>query len=289
MASIMPACSFDEAPPSPERWDDAESADSASELLVESHRSGRGSFVREHGAVVGRVLAASLLVAAVVACMMGVAGGAAQLSPQRGDVGASTGLSTANGFNGGFLETPANAVAKTSSAGTVTSAYAPQENRRDGNVCADDEEGSGNLCYKKCSLLTSGLYPIRTSAWTCCESRPCGITNQRMSISMCNGFDQSGDSAGNGCPHSAGTCLEDEEFSLGMCYKKCSILTNGKYPYRVAAATCCEGEGLNCLEHFWHSKTSKSFDVGGGSGDGDKSTPSSMHPPLEELTEAATA
>merc|ERR1740138_2009103 len=108
-----------------------------------------------------------------------------------------------------------------------------------------------------------------------------------MSVSMCHGFDVSGDVEGKGCPHSPGTCLEDEEFSLGMCYKKCSILTEGKYNYRVAAATCCEGEGLNCLEHFWHSKTSKSFATGGGSGDGDESTPGHPHLPLKALTEIA--
>ena len=29
------------------------------------------------------------------------------------------------------------------------------------------------------------------------------------------GYDVSGDEAGNGCPHKAGTCLVNEEFSLG--------------------------------------------------------------------------
>ena len=30
------------------------------------------------------------------------------------------------------------------------------EDLLDGNVCADDEELLGDLCYKKCSLLTHG-------------------------------------------------------------------------------------------------------------------------------------
>ena len=31
------------------------------------------------------------------------------------------------------------------------------------------------------------------------------------------GYDVSGDDAGHGCPHKVGTCLVNEEFSLGKC------------------------------------------------------------------------
>ena len=31
------------------------------------------------------------------------------------------------------------------------------------------------------------------------------------------GYDVSGDEAGTGCPHKPGTCLVNEEFSLGKC------------------------------------------------------------------------
>mmetsp|Transcript_40615 Transcript_40615/g.73119 ORF Transcript_40615/g.73119 Transcript_40615/m.73119 type:complete len:267 (-) Transcript_40615:83-883(-) len=37
-------------------------------------------------------------------------------------------------------------------------------------ACLNDEELHLGKCYKKCSLLTSGEYPHRTSAETCCSS-----------------------------------------------------------------------------------------------------------------------
>ena len=50
------------------------------------------------------------------------------------------------------------------------------------------------------SLLTSDLRWIR---WTPVDDQP--------------GYDVSGDDAGHGCPHKVGTCLVNEEFSLGKC------------------------------------------------------------------------
>merc|ERR1719401_1419921 len=174
----------------------------------------------------------------------------------------------------------------------IPAAIIPVENRHDGNVCADDEELNGKLCYKQCKLLTQNEYPVRTSAWTCCKAHPCRFSNQKMSLKVCGGYDISGDAEGNGCPHAPGVCLEDEEFSLGMCYKKCSILTatalypQGEYPHRMAAATCCKKKSVTCMmPPFLGAKTNKAFDVGGGKGDGRSSTPGNMHPPLEELTE----
>uniref|UniRef100_A0A7S2NFE8 Uncharacterized protein n=1 Tax=Alexandrium andersonii TaxID=327968 RepID=A0A7S2NFE8_9DINO len=132
----------------------------------------------------------------------------------------------------------------------------------DGNLCTRDEELFGGLCYRKCSLLTGGKDAIRTSPWTCCESHPCTV-NQKLSIHAkvaCTGFAVSGDGS---CPHRPGACLEDEELFLGVCYKKCALLTEKEYPYRVAPATCCEDNGLNCLD-FRNSYTSEEFAVGGG-------------------------
>lgn len=48
------------------------------------------------------------------------------------------------------------------------------------------------------------------------------------------GYDVSGDEAGHGCPHKPGTCLVNEEFSLGKCYRRCDELTDGQYPYRTS-------------------------------------------------------
>jgi len=168
--------------------------------------------------------------------------------------------------------------------------HAPVEDLHDGNFCDDDEEMLGKLCYKKCSLLTDGKYPTRSTAWSCCAGGEggkgkCGLFNQKMSPWICGGFDVSGDRAGNGCPHPAGACLDNEEVHLGRCYKKCSDLTDGKYPTRIAAATCCKStEKWKCLD-LRNVKTRTAFDVGGGKGDGDKRTPSSPHWPMREVTE----
>merc|ERR1719323_354951 len=98
--------------------------------------------------------------------------------------------------------------------------------------CAGDEEMHASLCYKKCKFLTNNRYPIRTTAFSCCQNKPCGFFNQRLSLKICAGFDVSGDSQGGGCPHMSGTCMENEELYLGLCYKKCSLLTSNTYPFR---------------------------------------------------------
>jgi len=159
----------------------------------------------------------------------------------------------------------------------------PAENMTDGNVCSDNEEMHDGLCYGTCSALTNGEAPIRTSPWTCCESHPCSIRNQRGQLGtslLCKGFDVSGDGS---CPHNPGACLVDEEMFLGVCYKKCSLLTSGEHPYRIAPATCSKfSSGWDSLNPF-NGKTSKSFDVGGGAGD---SEDAEAHMPEQRLTES---
>jgi len=160
--------------------------------------------------------------------------------------------------------------------------FEPIEHLHDGNVCDDEEELYGGLCYKKCGLLTNGQAPIRTSSWTCCKSHPCGLRNQMGSLGhtiICKGYDV--DAAGS-CPHKPGTCLVDEEMVLGVCYAKCSLLTNGAFPYRMTAATCCKGHGLGCLNP-WNARTSDAFDKGGG---GNSDGFSDAHLPDQSLTEA---
>mmetsp|Transcript_15494 Transcript_15494/g.33587 ORF Transcript_15494/g.33587 Transcript_15494/m.33587 type:complete len:547 (+) Transcript_15494:99-1739(+) len=139
----------------------------------------------------------------------------------------------------------------------------PIEQMHDDNLCLDGEELYGGLCYKQCALMTNNSYPIRTSSWTCCEKHPCGLSNQKGEVGstiICNGFDVDRD--GN-CPHSPGACLVNEEFYMGMCYKKCSILTNGQFPHRVAPATCCQESGAGCMD-FRKDATNFDFAVGGG-------------------------
>lgn len=168
-------------------------------------------------------------------------------------------------------------------------ATAPAENRHDGNLCGDDEELSGSLCYKKCSLLTNGAAPYRTTAFTCCTSKPCGLTNQKVKLLACSGYDVSGNINGQegACPHPPGTCLQNEELLLGVCYKKCSIITNGEYPYRSTAFQCCKSSGvISCVLPANVDTSVTKYDVGGGLGDGNKATPAEPHAPMIELTEA---
>merc|ERR1719277_2594880 len=150
----------------------------------------------------------------------------------------------------------------------------------DNNPCEKGELFE-NLCYKTCAELTNGTETFRQSAFTCCPSAsPCAdIAN----IIPCTGYDIGAD---GGCPRSPGACLTNEEYFLGVCYKKCDTLTNHVYPYRTAAATCCKHEDiLDCFDIFNAVKTSASYDIGGGAGDGDQSSPASFHTPNPSYTE----
>lgn len=170
--------------------------------------------------------------------------------------------------------------------GRSPTSLVPAENNTEGNVCDDEEELFAGLCYKKCSLLTNNEASIRTSTWTCCRSHPCGVHNQRASVGasvLCGGF---GVNAEGSCPHPPGVCLKNEEFSLGVCYKKCSLLTNGEFRFRYSAITCCKTEGMGCLNPM-NLRSRPSFAVGGGGGDHNAATPSLPHSPQEGLAEAS--
>jgi len=138
------------------------------------------------------------------------------------------------------------------------------EDLHDGNVCTHEEELFSGLCYRKCSLLTGGIDHVRTSPWTCCKETPCTI-NQKLDVGLrvaCTGFAVAGD--GSSCPHLPGSCLPNEELLLGVCYKKCGLLTNHAYPHRVAPATCCKSSGVSCMLFPWRRYTSAEFASGGG-------------------------
>eukprot|EP00440_Ansanella_granifera_P032796 gb/GFBE01035582.1/.p1 GENE.gb/GFBE01035582.1/~~gb/GFBE01035582.1/.p1 ORF type:complete len:309 (+),score=84.37 gb/GFBE01035582.1/:1-927(+) len=163
---------------------------------------------------------------------------------------------------------------------------AVQENLNDGNTCEDDEEVFMGLCYKQCKILTNGAHPVRISSFGCAKSKSLGdiFGSQMESLIPCQGFDISGDEAGNGCPHDEGACLADEEISLGKCYKKCSALTDGMYPHRTTATTCCKSEGVMDCFNPANVKFNPSFSVGGGS----NSRESRPHGPERKYTEAGT-
>jgi len=161
----------------------------------------------------------------------------------------------------------------------------------DGNVCPDGEEEFGGLCYRKCRELTDGRYPIRTTAFACCQAEPCNGLNSVFSnpLEFCHGLDVGGHRTGLrsvGCPHLPGDCLRNEQFHLGLCYKQCALLTAGEYPYRTGADTCCRFNSYLACADASSLLTNASLNVGGGVGDKLlEAKASQVHPPLLELTE----
>jgi len=173
----------------------------------------------------------------------------------------------------------------------------------DGNICRDTEEVFGGLCYRKCSLFPGFLCSAkRMSAFQCCGrvgmnedcsdplSFVAGAVTDIDSVVPCTGFDVSSANAKTtgqfACPHEPGACMENEEQNMGLCFEKCSLLTNGEYPYRCAPDTCATAAAAADLTAcVTDSKTSGTFAAGGGKGDGDKSTPAKAHYPLEDETE----
>jgi len=210
-----------------------------------------------------------------------------------GGVSAITGLSTSGDMSRQqALQMAAQEVTQGSNLAT-----APKENLNDGNVCNDDEEEHGALCYAKCSQLAGPAYPHRQSAWTCCNAAQCpfmSLSCCKHDYGMCSGYSIAGMQEGNAiCPHAPGGCLNDEELFLGMCYMKCSLLTGGLNPYRAEIDGCCKSTGAYCLAEEGAKDglngmliTNSTFAVGGGCADSNAGTPCQPHPPLTAVTEA---
>lgn len=285
--------------------EDVDTDGSADHLLQHEEDGERSSSMSFRTA--GRATAATLLGAAALACVLGITGAdlhARMLHMSRGAM--ASGISnkeSASAYTYASSEiTDENMFGQSSSGSTSKPAtrygqqvfdanmnsLSPKENKNDGNVCGDDEEDFENACYKKCSLLTGGKAPHRTSPWSCCPSQGCSLSEEMVHVSMCSGYDVAGDAEGkNKCPHTEGVCLRDEELFLGMCYKQCSLLTNGKYVHRKTALTCCDSKKLLYCINPLHTDTSKDYSVGGGVGDGDASTPKRPHPPMKALAETS--
>eukprot|EP00930_Biecheleria_cincta_P070378 TRINITY_DN58012_c0_g1_i1.p1 TRINITY_DN58012_c0_g1~~TRINITY_DN58012_c0_g1_i1.p1 ORF type:complete len:417 (+),score=93.73 TRINITY_DN58012_c0_g1_i1:54-1304(+) len=175
----------------------------------------------------------------------------------------------------------------------------PDETRDDGNICYDDEEFFGGLCFKTCKALTAGKFPLRIAPNKCCMGKKledCDIAHTQTSDKPCGGLEVSGDKEGkSGCPNPPGICLSNEEAYAGQCYKKCEYLTKGIYPFRSGPNSCCKIDpsknGLACFLGGLtkDTKTALEFGVGGGAGDGLDSTPALPHPPDLDLAERTTA
>merc|ERR1719413_316949 len=65
----------------------------------------------------------------------------------------------------------------------------PKNHMHDGNPCPEGEEVHAGLCYKTCSSIADGDYPIRSSAFTCCKEEPCSFFNSKYSnpLYFCSG------------------------------------------------------------------------------------------------------
>lgn len=133
--------------------------------------------------------------------------------------------------------------------------------------CRGNEELLMGLCYQKCSVLTNGTFVKRVAPGGCCKELDlrCVKPSEVDFNGLLPGSGYNVDGSG-GNPHPPGLCDGNEEVHAGMCYKKCSILTDNKYPMRSAASTCCKA--LPC----WNPLNVKTegtgvctgFNIGGG-------------------------
>merc|ERR1719162_1114797 len=125
------------------------------------------------------------------------------------------------------------------------------------------------LCYITCAKLTEGKYPIRSTAFSCCKEQPCEVFNTVYSnpLSYCSGYDVAGNFASVGrskvCPHKPGDCLLNEEFYMGVCYKRCSLLTEKKFNYRSSASSCCLYDSQWACMTATNTMTSADYNIGG--------------------------
>lgn len=67
---------------------------------------------------------------------------------------------------------------------------APENSGLSQRYCNAGEELYDSKCYKTCKSLTSGEYPIRTTAYSCCKTTPCdGFSKLGGPPFPCQGFD----------------------------------------------------------------------------------------------------
>jgi len=121
------------------------------------------------------------------------------------------------------------------------------------------------------------------TAFECCAHKPPCLTGASINTKVCDGYSVSSDIVGGGCPHTPGGCLKDEELFEGMCYMRCSLLTYGMLKYRGSSSSCCKQRFLFNMLEPGVCDTDAKYDIGGGQGDGDQSTPSTAHMPLMRL------
>lgn len=139
--------------------------------------------------------------------------------------------------------------------------------------CRESEEMFQGLCYRTCRSLTFGQYPMRSAPNACCRQKPCLLPTEFdiKGLLPCQGYAVN---ARGKCPHGPGQCEDNEELIGDQCYKQCALLTNGAYPFRIDAVSCCQTKPP-CFNIF-HVKTDSGigpcsgFSVGGGVTDVDR-------------------
>mmetsp|Transcript_128311 Transcript_128311/g.256269 ORF Transcript_128311/g.256269 Transcript_128311/m.256269 type:complete len:344 (-) Transcript_128311:74-1105(-) len=145
--------------------------------------------------------------------------------------------------------------------------------------CNEDEELFEGLCYKRCAILTKSRKPVRASAFQCCShEQPC---EGQLDIEprLCGGYAVGGSASGNGCAREPARCLQAEEFSAGLCYMRCSLLTYGMLPHRSTPDACCKSNSPLAMLELGSCDTDGKYDVGDKRGN---SAASSLpHEPLE--------
>lgn len=104
--------------------------------------------------------------------------------------------------------------------------------------CNDGEELFGAICYTKCSVAFPE-YPYRIGACQCCNSpsATCSKTPENY-VTNCSVLAVGLNNASGLHPPDA-VCDEAEDFIGGLCYDRCSILSDGELPIRRGACTCC--------------------------------------------------
>lgn len=133
--------------------------------------------------------------------------------------------------------------------------------------CKKDERLFQNLCYIDCGKATEDQHPFRVDSCTCCKEVPCVQLAGRFTKN-CEQLDVGDDDFRPAPPPLPNCHTPNEELFMGLCYKKCSILTKSKYPTRTGMNTCssaafganwtmgigpCSGFGIggdNCLPHI---------------------------------------
>jgi hypothetical protein len=144
--------------------------------------------------------------------------------------------------------------------------------------CYEDEELHEGLCYKRCAILTAGRETVRVSPFQCCTHQAPCMGKLDIEPTLCSGYAVGGSASGNGCAREPVRCLQSEEFSGGLCYMRCTLLSYGVLPYRSTSDTCCKSNTPLAMLEPGACDTDEYFDVaGGGHGSNASSVP---HPPL---------